>query len=262
MLRIEKIHKTFDPNTVNERKALVDINLELAPGDFVTIIGSNGAGKSTLLNVISGAVRPDSGSVLVDGKNIAKLEEHERARYMARVFQNPGAGTAPHMTIAENLAMALERAGRRGLRKGVTKAKRARFQEELRMLELGLEDRLDDWVGLLSGGQRQALSLLMATFSDPDILLLDEHTAALDPQRAELVSRLTEQIVARHNLTTIMVTHNMDQALNLGNRLVMMHDGQIVRDVTPERKAQLTVQRVLEEFNKFGMGIADRTLLS
>lgn len=261
MLRLENITKTFAPGTVNARVALQDITLHLAPGDFVTVIGSNGAGKSTLLNVIAGTYRADSGTITIDGRNVTRLNDHQRARYIGRVFQNPGAGTAPHMTIEENLAMALERGQRRGLKLGVTKVKRERFARELLALEQGLDVRLKDWVSLLSGGQRQALSLLMATFSEPRILLLDEHTAALDPQRAALVSRLTTEIVERFGLTTLMVTHNMEQALRMGTRLIMMHEGRIVLDLGPVQKSRMTVQGLLREFERIKGGELDDTLL-
>lgn len=261
MLTLDGISKTFFPGTVNERTALDDVDLHLEQSEFVTVIGSNGAGKSTLLNVVSGSYRADTGTVTIDGHNVTKLNDHQRARYIGRVFQNPSAGTAPHMTIEENLAMAFERGQRRLLRKGVTRAKRADFREHLAVLEQGLEDRLKDWVGLLSGGQRQSLSLLMATFSQPDILLLDEHTAALDPQRAELVTRLTGELVEKQQLTTLMVTHNMEHALRLGSRLIMMHGGRIILDVSGEKKKSMTVPDLLAEFEKVKGEVSDRTLL-
>ncbi len=261
MLAIENVSMTFAPGTVNARLALRDVSLHLSQGQFVTVIGSNGAGKSTLLNVVAGTLRADSGTVRIDGRDVTRLRDDQRARYIGRVFQNPAAGTAPHMSIEENLAMALERGRRRGLRLGVTKAKRERFARELIALEQGLENRLEDWVGLLSGGQRQALSLLMATFSEPKILLLDEHTAALDPQRAALVSRLTTETVERFGLTTLMVTHNMDQALRLGDRLIMMHEGRIVLDLDAERKSQMTVKGLLAEFEKVKGAELDDSLL-
>ena len=261
MLTLDGISKTFFPGTVNERTALDDVDLHLEQSEFVTVIGSNGAGKSTLLNVVSGSYRADAGTVTIDGHNVTKLNDHQRARYIGRVFQNPSAGTAPHMTIEENLAMAFERGQRRLLRKGVTRAKRADFREHLAVLEQGLEDRLKDWVGLLSGGQRQSLSLLMATFSQPDILLLDEHTAALDPQRAELVTRLTGELVEKQQLTTLMVTHNMEHALRLGSRLIMMHGGRIILDVSGEKKKSMTVPDLLAEFEKVKGEVSDRTLL-
>ena len=262
MLEITSLNKTFFPGTVNERKALRDINLTLTDGEFVTVIGSNGAGKSTVLNMVGGKLRPDTGAVHIAGKEVTKLPDHARARFIGRVFQDPMAGTAPNMTIEENMSLALGRGTFRGLAFGVTKRKREMFVEELRSLELGLENRLKAKVGLLSGGQRQALSLLMATFSGPKILLLDEHTAALDPQRAALVARLTEEIVVRHKLTTLMVTHNMEQALRLGTRLIMMHDGQVILDLDSEQKAKMTVPGLLHEFEKIkGAQLDDRTML-
>lgn len=261
MLQLDGVSKTFFPGTVNARRALDTIDLALAPSEFVTVIGSNGAGKSTLLNVVSGSIRADSGTVTIGGRNVTRLNDFTRARYIGRVFQNPAAGTAPHMTIEENLAMAFERGQRRLLRKGVTRKKRADFRDHLAVLEQGLEDRLKDWVGLLSGGQRQSLSLLMATFSEPDILLLDEHTAALDPQRAELVTRLTGELVEKQKLTTLMVTHNMEHALRLGTRLIMMHGGRIILDVSGERKQQMRVPDLLAEFENVKGAVSDRTLL-
>ena len=261
MLKIDDVSMTFFPGTLNARVALTGVSLHLEPGEFVTVIGSNGAGKSTLLNVVAGTIRADSGSIRIDGRDVTKLSDHQRARYIGRVFQNPAAGTAPHMSIEENLAMAAARGQRRGLRLGVTHAKRERFRTELRALEQGLDTRLGDWVSLLSGGQRQALSLLMATFSEPKILLLDEHTAALDPQRAALVTRLTAEIVERFGLTTLMVTHNMDQALKLGNRLIMMHEGRIVLDLDSEAKSRMTAKGLLAEFEKVKGDALDDSLL-
>ncbi len=262
MLEVSNLNKTFFPGTVNERKALRDINLDLSSGEFVTVIGSNGAGKSTVLNMVGGKLQPDSGTVRIGGKDVTRLADHARAKYIGRVFQDPMAGTAPNMSIEENMSLALGRGKFRGLNPGVNKAKREQFVEELRSLELGLENRLKAKVGLLSGGQRQALSLLMATFSGPEILLLDEHTAALDPQRAALVARLTEEIVQRHKLTTLMVTHNMEQALRLGSRLIMMHDGQIILDLDAQQKAKMTVPDLLHEFEKIkGAALDDRTML-
>lgn len=263
MLKIDKISKTFFAGTVNERKALVDLDLELAEGDFVTIIGSNGAGKSTLLNAISGRYFVDSGSIEIDGRRVNKLQEFQRAKYIGRVFQDPMAGTAPNLTIEQNLALALRRGQRRGLGLALGAKQRERFRTELKSLELGLEDRLPAKVGLLSGGQRQALSLLMSGFTHPSILLLDEHTAALDPQRAALVTDLTERIVKQGGLTTLMVTHNMEQALRLGNRLIMMHEGRIVFQASEAEKKTLTVPRLLEEFSKIkGASFDDRALLA
>lgn len=262
MLRLNGISKTFFPGTVNERRALVDIDLHLKERDFVTVIGSNGAGKSTLLNVVSGSITPDTGKVEIAGNNVTKLNDHQRATYIGRVFQNPSAGTAPHMTIEENLSIAHMRGKRRLLGWGVTKAQRAKFSSDLAVLEQGLENRLNDWVGLLSGGQRQSLSLLMATFTHPKILLLDEHTAALDPQRAALVSQLTVELVEKHHLTTLMVTHNMEQALNMGNRLIMMHQGQIILDIEGKEKASKSVSDLLQVFESVrDAKLSDRTLL-
>lgn len=262
MLDLQNISKTFLRGTVNERAALVDINLKLAATEFVTVIGSNGAGKSTLLNVVAGSLKPDEGTVSIAGRDVTKLTDYKRAKYIGRVFQNPSLGTAPHMSIEENLSIAWERGKRRTLGMGVTRVKRAYYREQLATLHQGLEDRLKDWVGLLSGGQRQALSLLMATFTGPDILLLDEHTAALDPQRAASVTQLTADLVAEHQLTTLMVTHNMEQALRLGDRLLMMHQGRIILDVPHEVKSQMTVRDLLDEFEKVkGAELTDRDLL-
>lgn len=250
MLRLEGIRQTFFRGTVNEKVAINGVDLHLAPGDFVTVIGSNGAGKSTLLNIVAGRLTPDEGTVWIDGKNVTRLQEYERARYIGRVFQDPMAGTSPSMTIEENLALAYKRGKPRGLRFGVTKRHRQFFREQLAKLELNLEDRLKTKVGLLSGGQRQALSLLMATFTEPRILLLDEHTAALDPKRAKLITTLTQEIVAHYGLTTLMVTHNMEQALTLGNRLIMMHEGRILLDLQQERKMRMTANDLLRAFEE------------
>jgi len=262
MLTIENISKTFFPGTVNERVALDGVDLTLEEGDFITVIGSNGAGKSTLLNAVAGRLFVDSGTVLIDGKKVNKLPEYKRARYVGRVFQDPLAGTAPNLTIEENLSLALLRGKGRGLGRGLTKKRRDEFVEKLKSLELGLENRLSAKVGLLSGGQRQALSLLMAGFTNPRIMLLDEHTAALDPQRAELVTGLTERIVAEGGLTTLMVTHNMEQAIRLGNRLIMMHEGRIVYEADSELKSKLTVRDLLQEFaNIKGATLSDKAFL-
>jgi putative ABC transport system ATP-binding protein len=258
MLQVTNAYKLFNAGTPDEKVALQSINLHLERGDFVTIIGSNGAGKSTLMNLISGTMKPDRGQVQIDGQAVEHLSEFQRSRWIGRVFQDPMAGTAPRMTIEENLAMALKRGQRRGLSFGVSKRKREMFREHLSRLGIGLEDRLNAKVGLLSGGERQALSLLMATFTEPQILLLDEHTAALDPARAELVTRLTEEIVSELKLTTLMVTHNMEQAIRLGNRLIMMDKGQIILDIDPEQKKTLTVERLLGEFERIsGRKLAD-----
>ncbi|MCL2466221.1 MAG: ATP-binding cassette domain-containing protein [Micrococcales bacterium] len=261
MLSLAGICKTFYPGTPNERVALRDVDLELATGDFVTIIGSNGAGKSTLLNVTAGSLSVDSGKVRINGKDVTRSPAHRRAARIARVFQDPQAGTAPHLTIEQNLSVALNRGRRLTLGLGLTRSRRRCFVEQLATLEQGLEHRMNHRVGLLSGGQRQALSLLMATFTHPDLLLLDEHTAALDPERAELVLRLTAQMISDHQLTALMVTHNMDHALRMGNRLLMMHDGEIVRSLSPEEKAKATVSDLLDLFATKG-GLSDRTLLT
>lgn len=258
MLELSKVSKLFFPGTPDEKAALIGINLTLKPGDFVTVIGSNGAGKSTLMNIISGVVSPDSGDVRIDGNVVSELPEYKRGRWIGRVFQDPMAGTAPHLTIEENLAIAYVRGKKRGLSFGITRAKRAFFQEQLKKLGIGLDTRLRAKVGQLSGGERQALSLLMATFTEPQILLLDEHTAALDPARAELITRLTESIVREMKLTTLMVTHNMEQAIRLGNRLIMMDKGRIILDIDEERKKDLTVEQLLREFeNISGHKMAD-----
>ncbi|WP_166984303.1 ABC transporter ATP-binding protein [Paramicrobacterium fandaimingii] len=263
MLVIDSLTKTFFPGSVNERRALADVSLRLEEGDFVTVIGSNGAGKSTLLNAVSGRYTVDGGSIAIDEKKVNRLKEHQRARYIGRVFQDPMAGTAPNLTIEQNLALAVRRGKSRGLGFALGTKQREHFRTELRTLELGLEDRLSAKVGLLSGGQRQALSLLMAGFTNPRILLLDEHTAALDPQRAALVAGLTERIVAQGKLTTLMVTHNMEQALSLGTRLVMMHEGRIVFEASAEEKKKLTVPLLLDEFSKIkGATFDDRALLN
>jgi len=264
MLQLKQIYKVFNEGTPDEKIALNNVDLTLNKGDFVTIIGSNGAGKSTLMNIISGVLIPDEGSVHINGNNVTELPEYNRSRYIGRVFQDPMAGTSPSMTIEENLAIAYSRNKKRTFHRGVTKKRREFFRESLETLHLGLENRLNAKVGLLSGGERQALSLLMATFTEPEILLLDEHTAALDPSRAELITNLTKEIVERLNLTTLMVTHNMKQAIELGNRLIMMDKGQIILEVNEEEKKQLTVEKLLAEFQRIrGEQMAsDRAVLS
>ncbi|MCL1841765.1 MAG: ABC transporter ATP-binding protein [Propionibacteriaceae bacterium] len=261
MLSITHASKTFYAGTPNERRALCDVTLELATGDFVTIIGSNGAGKSTLLNVIAGSLPLDAGAVVIDGTDVTRQPEFRRAGLIARVFQDPSAGTAPHLSIEQNLAVALDRGHAHTLFPGLTRARREQFRAELATLELGLEDRMKHRVGLLSGGQRQALSLLMASFTRPHVLLLDEHTAALDPERAELVLRLTAQVIAEHHLTALMVTHNMDHALRLGNRLVMMHEGRIIRTLDGAEKAKAHVSDLLDMFADAKGTLSDRSLL-
>ena len=249
MLELKNVCKTFNPGTVNAKVALSDLNLKLNDGDFVTVIGGNGAGKSTMLNAIAGSFLIDSGSITIDGQNITNLPEHKRAAFLGRVFQDPMMGTAPTMQIEENLALAARRGKRRGLRWGVTKAERADYQERLRALDLGLEDRMTAKVGLLSGGQRQALTLLMAALQQPKLLLLDEHTAALDPRTAAQVLELSDRIVQEHNLTTLMITHNMKDAIAHGNRLIMMDAGRVVVDISGEEKKKLTVPDLLALFS-------------
>lgn len=250
MLKLDGINKIFNEATPDEKIALDHINLHLAPGDFVTIIGSNGAGKSTMMNMISGALTPDFGKILINGQDVTRLPEYKRSAYIGRVFQDPMAGTAPTMTIEENLAIAYARDKKRTFRRGVDKERREFFKTSLEMLHLNLENRMNTQVGMLSGGERQALSLLMATFTKPAILLLDEHTAALDPSRAELITKLTKQLVEKDSLTTLMVTHNMQQALDLGNRLIMMDKGQIILEVDPEEKPNLTIPDLMAAFER------------
>ena len=262
MLKLENISLTFYPGTVNEKKALTDLSLHLPAGDFVTILGSNGAGKSTLFNTIAGTYTPDSGKVYLDGKDITALPDYKRSKQIGRLFQDPLKGTAPNMTIEENLALAYLRANHtKSPFSMVSKADRAEFRDRLRMLNLGLEDRMDQPVGLLSGGQRQALTLLMATLVTPKILLLDEHTAALDPGTAEIVLELTKKIVAENNITCLMITHNMASALALGNRTIMMADGRIVLDIGGEERRGLTADDLLMRFRTQGLD-NDRILLS
>ena len=248
MLEIKNVWKTFNKGTVNEKQALCGVNLTLNDGDFCTVIGGNGAGKSTTLNAIAGVWPVDCGQILIDGKDISALPEHKRAPYLGRVFQDPMTGTVADMEIIENLAIAARRGKKRGLSWGVKKEERARYREMLAEFDLGLEDRMSSKVGLLSGGQRQAVTLLMATIRKPKLLLLDEHTAALDPKTAKKVLDLTEQIVAENNLTTIMITHNMKDAINIGNRLVMMNEGKIIYDVQGEEKKALTTADLLAKF--------------
>lgn len=264
MLELKNVSMTFNGGTINEKKALDDVSLNLAPGDFVTVIGGNGAGKSTLLNVVAGVYPCDSGVIRLDGRDITDQPEHIRAKLLGRVFQDPMRGTAADMGIEENLAMAYRRGKTRGLGWGITGAEREDYVRRLRTLDLGLETRLKSKVGLLSGGQRQALTLLMATLQSPKLLLLDEHTAALDPKTARKVLELTEEIVAQDHLTTMMVTHNMKDALRLGNRLIMMHEGRIILDVGGEEKKGLTVADLLQKFETASGGefANDRMLLS
>ena len=258
MLELKNLYKTFNAGTVNEKRAIDGLDLTLEDGDFVTIIGGNGAGKSTTLNLIAGVFPADQGSILLDGVDITRLPEHKRAKYLGRVFQDPMMGTAATMGIEENLALANRRGQRRTLRPGITAQEREKFRKQLAALGLGLEDRMTSKVGLLSGGQRQALTLLMATLKKPRLLLLDEHTAALDPKTADKVLQITEEIVARDKLTTLMVTHNMKHAIQYGNRLIMMDSGKVVVDIRGEEKKNLTVRDLLEKFKIDN----DRMLLS
>jgi putative ABC transport system ATP-binding protein len=264
MLLVKDVCKSFFPGTINEKIALKDVTVEMQEGEFVTLIGGNGAGKSTLLNCVAGVYGVNRGSVYVDDIDVTRLPEHKRAAMLGRVFQDPMMGTAANMGIEENLALAYRRGEKRGLRWGITRKERELYRRHLERLELGLEDRMDIKVGLLSGGQRQALTLLMATLKKPKVLLLDEHTAALDPKTAQRVLEITQQLVEENNLTTMMVTHNMRDAIKYGNRLIMMHEGQIVLDINGEEKKKLTVEDLLRRFGQVsGEEFAnDRALLS
>ena len=264
MLELKNIYKTFNPGTVNEKRALNGISLTLNDGDFVTVIGSNGAGKSTVLNAIAGVWPVDRGSIVIDGQDVTGLSEHKRAKFLGRVFQDPMTGTAATMQIQENLALAKRRGASRTLRPGITKKEQAEYREQLKILELGLEDRMTAKVGLLSGGQRQALTLLMATLQKPKLLLLDEHTAALDPKTAEKVLNSTDTIIRENHLTAFMVTHNMRDAIHYGNRLIMMNEGKIILDVAGEEKQRLTMKDLLDKFAQLsGSSIqSDKALLA
>lgn len=264
MLKIENISKTFNPGTINEKQALRELSLHLRPGDFVTVIGGNGAGKSTMLNAVAGVWPLDGGRIILDGQDITAYPEHRRAEHIGRVFQDPMMGTAPNMWLEENLALALRRGQRRGLRWGISNSERELFRRQLATLGLGLEDRMTVKVGLLSGGQRQALTLLMAALKKPKLLLLDEHTAALDPATARKVLELSDRIVAENGLTTMMITHNMSDAIRHGNRLVMMDQGRIILDVSGEEKKRLTKHELMEAFQQIvGSGMeSDQVLLS
>lgn len=264
MLEIQGLYKTFHKGTINEKTALNGVNLQLEPGDFVTIIGGNGAGKSTTLNAIAGVWPVDQGTIVVDGADITDLPEHKRASYLGRVFQDPMTGTAATMSIEANMAIAARRGERRGLSWGVTKKERKAFQEQLKVLDLGLEERLATKVGLLSGGQRQAITLLMAALKQPKLLLLDEHTAALDPKTAAKVLELSDQIIEKYQLTAMMVTHNMKDAIAHGNRLIMMHEGRIIYDVRAEEKKRLKVADLLQKFEEASGGefANDRMMLA
>lgn len=250
MLELKNIYKTFNPGTINEKVALNGLSLTLKEGDFVTVIGGNGAGKSTMLNAVAGTWLVDEGRIIIDGTDVTKLSEHKRAAYLGRVFQDPMTGTAATMGIEENLALAKRRGKRRSLLQGITRKEREEYKELLKVLDLGLENRLTSKVGLLSGGQRQALTLLMAALKKPKLLLLDEHTAALDPKTAAKVLEITDMIVNRDHLTTMMITHNMQDAINHGNRLIMMMEGKIILDIEGEEKKKLTVRNLLDQFEK------------
>ena len=264
MLKISNLQKTFNPGTVNEKLAMNEINLHLQPGDFVTIIGSNGAGKSTLFNLIGGSFLPDGGKIILDGENITRKAEHKRAKYIGRLFQDPLKGTAPSMTIEENLALSYLRSTNAKFSFGISKEERTLFRERLAQLDLGLEDRMKTKMGLLSGGQRQAVTLLMSTLVAPKLLLLDEHTAALDPATAEKVLKITKEIIAEKNITTMMITHNIQSALDLGNRTIMMDSGKIILDIQGTKRDNLTLPDVLELFKKESHKVLDndRMLLS
>ena len=250
MLRVENIYKTFFPGTINEKRALQGLSLHLKPGDFATVIGGNGAGKSTTLNAIAGVFSVDSGKIIIDGEDLTKKPEHKRAKYIGRVFQDPMLGTAAGMMIEENLALAARRGKTPGLSWSFNDEQHEHFYEMLKELDLGLEERMTAKVGLLSGGQRQALTLLMATLKKPKLLLLDEHTAALDPKTAEKVLGLTDKIVKKDNLTTLMITHNMRDALRFGNRLIMLHNGRVIIDVQGDEKKNMQIPDLLEMFEK------------
>lgn len=264
MLELVNIHKTFNLGTINEKKALDGVNLQLNEGDFVTVIGGNGAGKSTVLNAIAGVWPIDTGNIIIDGQDVTGLPEHKRAAFLGRVFQDPMNGTTATMEIEENLALAARRGKRRGLSWGITKKEKEEYRELLKMLDLGLEDRMTSKVGLLSGGQRQALTLLMATLKEPKLLLLDEHTAALDPKTAAKVLALSDKMIEENNLTAMMVTHNMRDAIVHGNRLIMMNEGKVILDIKGEEKKKLTVEDLLHKFEEIsGEEFAnDKALLS
>jgi len=258
MLEIKKINKTFNPGTINANHALKDLSLDIADGESIAVIGGNGAGKSTLLNAVAGVWSVDSGTINVGGVDVTHLPEYKRAKYIGRVFQDPMMGTAANMQIEENLALAARRGQRRGLRRGITRAEREQFRELLKILDLGLENRLTDKVGLLSGGQRQALTLLMATLRKPKLLLLDEHTAALDPKTAAKVMEVTRTLVNQDRLTTLMITHNMRDAIEYGDRLIMMYEGRIALDIAGEEKQKLTVEDLLAKFGQ-ATGVSETT---
>ena len=264
MLTIDNISKTFNKGTINEKLALDNLSITINDGDFITVIGGNGAGKSTMLNAICGTISVDEGSIVLDDKDITKLGEAKRAKYLGRVFQDPMMGTCADMSVEENLALAIRRGKKRSLKWGMPKKDREDFVSALEKLDLGLEERLSSKVGLLSGGQRQAITLLMATLNRPELLLLDEHTAALDPKTAEKVLKLTKQVVEDGNITTLMITHNMQDAINYGNRLIMMNAGKIIYDVSGEEKKNLTVKALLEKFEEIAPSVvaSDKMVLA
>ncbi|MCT4507336.1 MAG: ATP-binding cassette domain-containing protein [Tepidibacter sp.] len=264
MIQIRNLCKTFNKNTINEKQVFDKLSLDIEEGDFITIIGSNGAGKSTLLNMISGSLDKDSGVINLDNKDISSLKEYERSKFIARVYQDPSFGTSPSMTILENLSMAINKGNKFGLSMGISKKNIEYFKEILSELSLGLENQLHTKVSLLSGGQRQALSLIMATIKNPDILLLDEHTAALDPRTSERIIELTEKIVERKKITTFMITHNLNHAISMGNRLLMMHGGKVVLDIKENEKKDLNIDKLLSYFEKIQSkdGLSDRVVFS
>ncbi|APH17236.1 ABC transporter family protein [Clostridium sporogenes] len=264
MLQIQNLHKVFNKDTVNENNLFNDLNLDVKEGDFITIIGSNGAGKSTLLNIISGSIKPDEGKINLEDKDITSSKEYEVSKYIGRVFQDPSKGTAPSMTILENMSMAENKGKRFGLTLGINKKKTSNFIDMLKELNLGLEDKLNVTVGALSGGQRQALSLIMTAMNKPKVLLLDEHTAALDPKTSKRIIEITEKIIEEEKITALMVTHDLNQAINVGNRLIMMHKGKVVLDIKGEEKKSLTKEKLLKCFENLNIedGVSDRTLFS
>ncbi|ACA55475.1 ABC transporter ATP-binding protein [Clostridium botulinum] len=264
MLQIQNLHKVFNKGTLNENNLFNNLNLDVKAGDFITIIGSNGAGKSTLLNIISGSIKPDQGKINLEDKDITFSKEYEVSKYIGRVFQDPSKGTAPSMTILENMSMAENKGKRFGLTLGINKKKTPNFIEILKELNLGLEDKLNVTVGALSGGQRQALSLIMTAMNRPKVLLLDEHTAALDPKTSKRIIEITEKIIEEEKITALMVTHDLNQAINVGNRLIMMHKGKVVLDIKGEEKKSLTKEKLLKCFENLNIedGLSDRTLFS
>lgn len=264
MLKIQALHKVFNENTINENKVFSNFTLDVAEGDFISIIGSNGAGKSTLLNIISGNIQSDEGYIELDGIDMSKADEFKRSKLIGRVFQNPSLGVAPNMTILENLALADNKGKRYGLTLGINKKRISYYKELLKELDLGLEDKLYNKVNLLSGGQRQALTMLMAVMSKPKLLLLDEHTAALDPKTSMKIMKITEKILKEMNITTMMVTHNLKQAIKTGNRLIMMHRGEILIDVKGDEKSQLTTEKLMDLFKDANINddLSDRSLLA